>query len=149
MHCVRVQDGTRHLSLMFLLFLLTQGGCVRGTVPWRACVMEDLVARAYILPFVAAQGDQWLLFTPFYTPFCYAACPLHACSERLFGSATRIEHVCLELSQLRAISYEWKQPFQISRAVCHFLYLELWPLFVILYVKWTGHFCGAMVHSKS
>ena len=58
MHCIRVQDGTRHLSLMFLLFLLAQGGCTVGTVHWRACVMEDLVARAYILPFVAAQGDQ-------------------------------------------------------------------------------------------
>ena len=149
MHCIRVQDGTRPVSLMFVLFLLAQGGCTVGTVHWRTCVMEDLVARAYILQFEAAQGKQWLLLALFYTPFCYAACLLHACSERLFGSARRIEHVCLELSQLRAISYEWKHPFQIRGAICHFLCLELWPFSVILYVKWTGHFCGAMIHSMS
>ena len=58
MHCIRVQDGTRHLSLVFLLFLLAQGGCVMGTVHWRACVVEDMTARAYILHIVAAQGEQ-------------------------------------------------------------------------------------------
>ena len=36
-------------SLMLLLFLLTQGGCVMGPVHWRARVMEDMVVKAYIL----------------------------------------------------------------------------------------------------
>ena len=56
MHCIRVQDGTRQLSLMFLLFLLAQGGYVTGTLHWCARVMEDMVVRAYIFHYVAAHS---------------------------------------------------------------------------------------------
>ena len=104
----------------------------RSAICWCILVMKAMAAWARFLCFIASQGEQWPLFAPFYTPFCYAACLLHACSERLFGSGKRTECVCLKPSEhgaTREIETKF-QSYVCSRAIFYFLCCELQSLLV-------------------